>query len=188
MSLLKQTSAGGGKQRHLQPVTFKKYDHDETLCVFTLLAEYISRTSPLRGSNTQLLLCHTKPHSPASKDTISRWLKQVMSNAGLDISIFKPHSTRSASTSAAKLANVPLDEIMATAGWRSNSVFATYYHKPIVSDGTFVNAVLGSRSINRSHVPVIVLLPHSLYIFLCLCFALKSHVISERMQMQGRIE
>ena len=97
----------------------------------------------MRGSNTQPLLCHTKPHGRASKDTISRWLKQVMSDVGLDISIFKPHSTRSASTSAAKSANIQLDEIMATGGWRSNSVFAKYYHKPIVSDGTFVNVVLG---------------------------------------------
>ena len=66
-----------------------------------------------------------------------------MFDAGIDTSIFKPHSTRSAATSAAKLASVPLDEIMATAGWRSNSVFAMYYHKPISSAGTFANAVLG---------------------------------------------
>ena len=37
----------------------------------------------------------------------------------------------------------PLDEIMATAGSRSNSVFAMYYHKPIISGGIFVNVVLG---------------------------------------------
>ena len=145
MSLLKQTSAGGGKQRHLQPVTFKKYEHDSSFCVYTLLAEYITRTAQLRGSTTQLLLCHTLTHGPASRDTILRWLKQVMFDAGLDTSIFKPHSTRSrsAATSAAKSASVPLDETMATAGWRSNSVFAMYYHKPIVSDGTFLNVVLG---------------------------------------------
>ena len=74
MSLLKQTSAGGGKQRHLQPVIFKKYEHDSSLCVFTLLDEYVSRTNELRGSCSQLLLCLAKPHGPASKDTISRWL------------------------------------------------------------------------------------------------------------------
>ena len=143
MSLLKQTSASGGKQRRLQPVIFKKYEHDSSLCVFTLLEEYLIRTAQLRSSSSQLLLCHTKPHGPASKDTISRWIKQVMFDAGIDTSIFKPHSTRSAATSAAKLASVPLDEIMATAGWRSNSVFAMYYHKPISSAGTFANAVLG---------------------------------------------
>ena len=71
-SLLKQTSASGGRQRHLQPVLFKKYDHDKRL---SLLEEYIARTVKLRGSCSQLLLCHVKPNGPASKDTISRWLK-----------------------------------------------------------------------------------------------------------------
>ena len=142
-SLLKQTSASGGRQRHLQPVIFKKYDHDKSLCVFSLLEEYIARTVKLRGSCSQLLLCHVKPNGPASKDTISRWLKQVMTAAGIDTSIFKPHSTRSAATSAAKVADVPLDEIMATAGWRSSSVFAVFYNKPLSTNKSFVNGVLG---------------------------------------------
>ena len=45
MSLLKQTSVRGGKQKHLQPVIFKKYEHDSSLCVFTLLEEYAIRTA-----------------------------------------------------------------------------------------------------------------------------------------------
>ena len=62
MSLLKQSSASGGKQRHLQPVIFMKYEHDRSLCVFTLLEEYVSSTTELRGSCSQLLLCHAKLH------------------------------------------------------------------------------------------------------------------------------
>ena len=34
-SILKQTSANGGKQRYLQPIVLKRYDHDKTLCIFT---------------------------------------------------------------------------------------------------------------------------------------------------------
>ncbi|CAH3176796.1 unnamed protein product [Porites lobata] len=144
-SILKQTSAHGGRQRHLPPIVLKKYDHDKTLCVFTLLQEYLIRTSNLRGSCSQLLICHCKPHGPASKDTISRWLKQVMLDAGINTSVFKPHSTRSAATSAAKSADVPLDEIMTTAGWRSSSVFAVYYNKPLLNDSSFANSVLGKN-------------------------------------------
>ena len=33
-SLLKQTSASGGRHRHLQPVIFKKFDHDKSFCFF----------------------------------------------------------------------------------------------------------------------------------------------------------
>ena len=68
-SLSKQNSASGGRQRHLQPVIFKKYDHDKSLRVFSLLEKYIARTVKFRGSCSQLLLCHVKPHGPASNDT-----------------------------------------------------------------------------------------------------------------------
>ena len=66
-----------------------------------------------------------------------------MTATGIDTSIFKPNSTRSAATSAAKAANVPLDEIMATAGWYSSSVFAVFYNKPLSTDKSFANGVLG---------------------------------------------
>ena len=49
-SILKQTSASGGSQRHLQHIVLKKYDHDKTLCVFTLLQDYLMRTANLGGS------------------------------------------------------------------------------------------------------------------------------------------
>ena len=39
-SLLKQTSASGGRQRHLQPVIFRKYDHDKSLCFFFVRGVY----------------------------------------------------------------------------------------------------------------------------------------------------
>ena len=35
-----------------------------------------------------------------------------MKNAGIDVNIFKPHSCRSASSSAAKKAGVPIEEIL----------------------------------------------------------------------------
>ena len=53
-SILKQTSAGSGRHRHLQPIVLKKYDHDKTLCVFALLQEHLTRTAKLRGSCSQL--------------------------------------------------------------------------------------------------------------------------------------
>ena len=54
--------------------------------------------------------------------------------AGLDTNIFKPHSTRSAATSAAKAAGV--------AGWRSTSVFGKFYNKPFLEVQSFATGVL----------------------------------------------
>ena len=140
-SLLKQTSASGGKHRHLEPIKFTRYHVQNKLCVVDTLDCYLDRTSKFRKSN-QLLLCYAKPHGPAAKGTISRWVKEIMKAAGVNVEIFKPHSTRSAATSAAKAAGVPIDEIFKTAGWRSSSVFGKFYNKPLETADSFANSIL----------------------------------------------
>ena len=146
-SLLKETSANGGQNRHLFPVIFRSFDSDKRLCVVKLLEAYIKRTIPLRKGTKQLLISHKAPHGPASKDTISRWIKQTMKAAGIDTTVFKPHGTRGAATSAAKTANVPIQEIMNTAGWHSDSTFAKSYDRPIRSHNNFAEAVLSNTSL-----------------------------------------
>ena len=50
-----------------------------------------------------------------------------MKDARIDTTFFKPHSTRGATTSAAKASNVPVQIKMNTAGWRFDSTFAEFY-------------------------------------------------------------
>ena len=52
-----------------------------------------------------------------------------MNNAGVDMGIFKTHSTRSASTSAASHLGVNIQTIMKTAGWTNANTFAKFYNK-----------------------------------------------------------
>ena len=75
-----------------------------------------SKTGKLRGTESRLFIGTVKPHKHVSKDTISRWIKLVLSLAGIDIKLFKSHSVRSASTSAAKSAGIPIQTILKTAG------------------------------------------------------------------------
>ena len=79
-----------------------------------------------------------------SVQTISRWLKQVLDYAGVDTHVFKSHSTRAASTSAAKAQDVPLDQILEAAGWSKEATFSKFYDKPVVTVPGFGHAVLGS--------------------------------------------
>ena len=51
--------------------------------------------------------------------------------AGIDTSTFGVHSTRAASTSAAKAHNVSITTIMKSAGWSSKSTFSKFYKKAI---------------------------------------------------------
>ena len=105
---------------------------DPSICVVRTLKHYLQKTLPLRGDHSQLFISFSKPHLPVSKETISRWIRKTMYEAGIDTDMFKPHSTRSASTSAAKRDNIPVDQILVSAGWSSCTTFEKFYNKVIV--------------------------------------------------------
>ncbi|XP_069121449.1 uncharacterized protein [Argopecten irradians] len=106
------------------------------LCVAETLKTYLIKTELLRDNVTQnkLFLSYQKPHTAVSKATISRWIKVVLVKAGVDMTIFTPHSTRAASASAAFRANVPVQTILNTAGWSKESTFAKFYLKPVAKN------------------------------------------------------
>ena len=108
-------------------------------------SSHLKRTSHLRNGIKQLLLSHSKPHGPVSTDTISRWCKAVLSTAGVDVSKFKGHSTRAASTSFLASHNININIInMMSAGWSNERTFQQYYHKPTESEFNFGEAILKS--------------------------------------------
>ena len=56
---------------------------DRRLCVIFVLKEYLSRTEKLCGNCKNLFISYVKPFGPVSRETISRWLKTVMSSSGI---------------------------------------------------------------------------------------------------------
>jgi integrase len=140
-SLLKTSRPG----KHLTSVEFKSYTLDRNLCPVAHISEYIKRTELLRGNQHKLFISVQKPYKEVSADTISRWLKTTLALAGIDIAKFGAHSTRSASTSAAKAMNIPIDIIMQNAGWSQESTFAKYYLKPIAKE-SYGNLLLQNRA------------------------------------------
>ncbi|CEP14262.1 hypothetical protein [Parasitella parasitica] len=63
--------------------------------------------------------------------TISAWTKSVMSKAGIDTTIFKPHSIRSASSTKAIETGIPMREVKDHAHWsHSSQTFEKFYYKP----------------------------------------------------------
>jgi integrase len=127
---LLKTTRPGFQQREIK---LKAYAPDRRLCIVTVLAEYINRRASVKPENCfQLFISYQKPFCAVSKSSIARWVKTVMNEAGLDTNIFTPHSLRSASTSAAARNNVPLNTILATAGWSNENTFRKYYNKPLL--------------------------------------------------------
>ncbi|KAJ8020009.1 hypothetical protein HOLleu_41830 [Holothuria leucospilota] len=123
-------------------IVLKDYTPDERVSVFKVLLHYMKSTNQVRGSETKLFISYAKLHNAFSTDTLSRWLKIVLANSGIDVSRYKAHSTRSAATSAAISAGVPTDEILRTAGWHSEKTFATFYNKPIKRENVFADSIL----------------------------------------------
>ena len=93
----------------------------------------MKRTSlPVVASYDAFFRTHRKPHHPASKDTIARWVKNVLQQiSGVNVDIYKPHSYRLASTSHAKLAGVPLEDILWAGQWKSLDCFTKFYDRVI---------------------------------------------------------
>ena len=83
----------------------------------------------------RLFLISMKPYRKASWANISRWVKTVLENAGIDISVYKPHSARSATVSKVASLGFSTDVILSRAGWKSDNCFAKYYLKPIELEG-----------------------------------------------------
>ena len=104
-------------------VILKAYPSDPRLCVVTHLNAYKEKTKSLRGVENKLFISYVKPHKAVSKDTISRWIRTVMMNAGLDVTTFKPHSTRSAATSKATQASICSYTGYIEAGWLVQSSY-----------------------------------------------------------------
>ena len=96
------------------------------------------------GGENLLFLSYIKPHKPVSSSTLARWAKSVLSLAGTDTTIFKPHSTRSAASSAAFNARVALSDILEAADWTNESTFTRFYKRAIVNDN-FAKGVLSEH-------------------------------------------
>ena len=111
-----------------------------------LLKEYIAATKTFRGENRQLLLSYVSPHQPVSTDTVARWIRHVMSQAGIDTNVFKAHSVRGASSSAARECLVSIDAILRAGDWSSLSTFDKHYcRRPSqLPSCSVANALLGS--------------------------------------------
>ena len=65
-----------------------------------------------------------------------------MIDAGIDMSLFSPHSTRAAATSAAERMNVSISTILRTAGWTGDSTFRKFYHNFVRMNCDFGSALL----------------------------------------------
>ena len=95
------------------------------------MEEYIKRTAQLRGNHKQLLISYVKPHRPVSKETVPRWVKEVLKLSGIDTNEHGPHSSRAALALFCQQKGLDIVTIMKSAGWSNVGTFSHFYAKPL---------------------------------------------------------
>lgn len=145
---LTKTDKPGSK---MYQVRFDAYPYDRSLCVVHYLFVYLERTLSVRWGDKFVFLTYGKTgemQSRASRDTISRWITDMLKSAGVDTEVHTSHSTRTASTSGA-VNTVSLQAIMRAAGWKRESTFQRFYNKPVEKKSCSLQAGLLKK--NRKH-------------------------------------
>ena len=126
--------------RPLQAIVYHKFNGNPKLCVVECAKLYIEiRRELVPPEIKQFLVTYGKPHKTASDDTMSRWIKNTISNTGIDIHVFKAHSTRSDSSSIAKQVGIPYTGILKRGSWRGANTFTKHYDKHIINKGDLVD-------------------------------------------------
>ncbi|XP_014206022.1 uncharacterized protein LOC106637664 [Copidosoma floridanum] len=138
-----KTSRPGAHQPYARFPEFQ----NKQLCIATALRRYIDKTANVRGKCSQLQISFQPPHGAVTPNTVSRWLRLVMKEAGVEEQ-YTAHSTRHASTSAALRRGVSVNAIKSAAGWSEKSViFNKFYNRQIKQpDGNFALAVMDNGS------------------------------------------
>ncbi|KAJ8034258.1 hypothetical protein HOLleu_21019 [Holothuria leucospilota] len=97
---------------------------DRKWCPVRALKWYLHRTKEVRASD-RLFVLPRRPFTAASKDTISRWLTEVITpHAGGKV---RAHQVRGMAASKALFAGVPIEDILKAAAWKTPSTFVACY-------------------------------------------------------------
>ena len=111
-------------------MVFYSFEEDSSLCLVAVLNKYLKRSEKLRTFDAWLLLLSfVQPHKPAFRSGISGWIKKVLTISGVDVGVFKGHSTRSASTSKAALSGLSVPDILERGYWSNSSTRQKFYNK-----------------------------------------------------------
>ncbi|XP_045131683.1 uncharacterized protein LOC123516453 isoform X1 [Portunus trituberculatus] len=133
-------------QFNVHVIKFQAYLKDASFCVYGTLRQYLARTQELRQGMEQesysLFLSFIKPHKAVTRDTIARWLRKMLDRSGIGTTRFTVGSVRATAASKAKVMAVPINCIMAKAGWTRASNFAKFYDRHVGTTDPFQDAIL----------------------------------------------
>ena len=119
---------------------------------------YDQPVTPQRAA--PLFLSYVKPHKPVTTQRLAHWIKDLLKEAGANTEVFKAHSVRGATTSAALDKGVYVSDILSTADWSRDSTFWSFYYCPSMDESTFAQRVWSDWLLYNSNNHVLI---HWLY-------------------------
>ena len=126
-TLQKHSSRG----KSLEILSLKPFLTDKSVCVVTNLRIYLKKTAELTNAGDLLFCSFAPPYKAVGTQTIARWTKLTMKNAGIDTNLFKAHSTRGSSASKLASMGVPLKDILKKGHWSHESTFKHFYLRSV---------------------------------------------------------
>lgn len=137
----------------LQPILVLPFFAEKPeICPGKALVAYLEKTASLRNNVDSLFISLRKPFRAVGCQTLSRWIKDTLSDSGIDVNIFSAHSTRHAATSAAHNLGISLEQIRKTAGWSgSSNTFYRFYNRTtsnvtVDNDDSFARVIVYGAS------------------------------------------
>ena len=95
------------------------------------IKEYLKRRTEYNVAHTKFLFTTASPYGPAHKDTIAKWVKNTLTQAGVNTNTFSSHSCRSSASSKANNMGADLDNILKMGCWSRESAFRNFCSKEL---------------------------------------------------------
>ena len=89
------------------------------------------QVSEIRGDKKTFFISYVKPHKSVTAKTLARWMKAVLSDAGVDPKLWAPHAVRSAySTHHSTVRNLDLGQICHLEDWSlASKTYLRFYQR-----------------------------------------------------------
>ena len=120
-------------------------EEELTVCPVRCLKFYLNKTCNISPRPKTLFVSPRNQTRPLSKNAISFFLRDLITKFGLPQnernSRPRAHSIRAMAASLAFHKNCPVDKIIETATWRTNSVFSSFYLKDLAFEHENLNSL-----------------------------------------------
>ncbi|CAG8582884.1 7892_t:CDS:10 [Gigaspora margarita] len=124
-------SIAHGNNKHRTKKVFINFYEDQCLCPATMVLKLLERTQEWKNTTElqdHLFLTTAIPHHLASVDTISRWIKNILTKAD---STARAKDIRALSALLAQDAGADINTLLALENWSNHTVYQRFYQRGI---------------------------------------------------------